>query len=71
MVAAGMLTPAQAKALPPAQLKVGGLEDVPTGSYFADWVMPQVQATLNDKYPAHVVRTTLEDRLQRAAAPRT
>jgi len=67
MVAAGMLTPAQAKGLPPARLEVGGLEDVPTGSYFADWVMPQVQATLNDKYPAHVVRTTLEDPLQRAA----
>jgi penicillin-binding protein 1A len=67
MVEAGMLTQAQAKALPPAKLKVGGMEDVPTGSYFADWVMPQVQATLNDKYPAHVVRTTLEDRLQRAA----
>jgi penicillin-binding protein 1A len=30
-------------------------------------VLPQVQATLNDKYPAHVVTTTLEDRLQRAA----
>jgi penicillin-binding protein 1A len=68
MVEAGMLTPAQAKRLPPAKLDVGGLEDVPTGSYFADWVLPQVQATLNDKYPAHVVRTTLEDRLQRAAA---
>ena len=67
MFDAGMLTSAQAKALPPAKLEVGGLEDVPTGSYFADWVMPQVQATLNDKYPAHVVRTTLEDRLQRAA----
>jgi penicillin-binding protein 1A len=67
MVEAGMLTPAQAKRLPPAKLAVGGVEDLPTGSYFADWVLPQVQATLNDKYPAHVVRTTLEDRLQRAA----
>jgi penicillin-binding protein 1A len=67
MVEAGMLTPAQARRLPPAKLKAGGLPDVPTGSYFADWVLPQVQASLNDKYPAHVIRTTLEDRLQRAA----
>jgi penicillin-binding protein 1A len=67
MVAAGMLTPAQARRLPKVTLKVGGLQDVPTGSYFADWVMPQVQASLNAKYPAHVVTTTLVDRLQRAA----
>ena len=40
---------------------------MPTGSYFADWVLPQVQASLDDKYPAHSVRTTLKDRLQRAA----
>jgi penicillin-binding protein 1A len=68
MVEAGMMTPAQARRLPKVTLKVGGLTDVPTGSYFADWVLPEVQASLNDKYPAHVVRTTLEDRLQRAAA---
>jgi penicillin-binding protein 1A len=67
MVAAGMLTPAQARALPKVRLDVGGVEDLPTGSYFADWVLPQVQASLNAKYPAHTVVTTLEDRLQRAA----
>src|SRR4029079_6352424 len=67
MVAAGMLPAQQARALPAVKLKVGGLQDVPSGSYFADWVLPQVQASLNDKYPAHVLTTTLEDRLQRAA----
>lgn len=67
MVAADMLTPAQAAALPAAKLSMGRIKDLPRGSYFADWVMPQVKATLDDKYPAQSVRTTLEDRLQREA----
>ena len=40
---------------------------MPTGSYFADWVAPQVAARIDYKYPAHTIRTTLEDRLQRHA----
>jgi penicillin-binding protein 1A len=67
MVDAGMLTRAKADELPKAKLKVGGLADVPTGSYFADWVFPQAEAALNDKYPTHSLTTTLEDRLQRQA----
>jgi penicillin-binding protein 1A len=67
MVEAGMLSPKRAEALPPVKLKLGGLKEVPTGSYFADWVFPQVRSVLDDKYPSHVIRTTLEDRLQRQA----
>ncbi len=67
MIAAGMLSSQQARALPEAKLKAGGLEEVPSGSYFADWVFPQVEAALDYKYPAHTIRTTLDDRLQRDA----
>ena len=68
MVDAGLLSQAEADALPEAQLAVGGLEELPSGSYFADWVFPQAEAALDDKYPTHALRTTLEDRLQREAA---
>ena len=67
MVEAGMLTRAEADKLPQVTLKTGGLEAVPTGSYFADWVFDQAEASLDDKYPTHSIRTTLEDRLQREA----
>jgi penicillin-binding protein 1A len=67
MVDAGMLSRQEADRLPEVTLKIGGLEELPSGSYFADWAFPQAEAALDDKYPAHVIRTTLEDRLQRDA----
>ena len=67
MVDAGMLTAAEAEALPQVTLAVGGLEEVPSGSYFADWVFPQAEAQLDERYPTHAITTTLVDRLQRDA----
>ncbi|MXP42555.1 penicillin-binding protein [Altererythrobacter soli] len=67
MVDAGMLSKAEAEELPEVTLDVGGLPEVPSGSYFADWAFAQAEAALDDKYPAHTLTTTLEDRLQREA----
>jgi penicillin-binding protein 1A len=67
MVEAGMLSRQQADQLPEVTLEVGGLEELPSGSYFADWAFPQAEAALDDKYPTHSIVTTLEDRLQREA----
>jgi penicillin-binding protein 1A len=67
MVDAGMLSQAEAEELPEVTLAVGGLPQVPSGSYFADWAFSQAEAALDDKYPTHLLRTTLEDRLQREA----
>jgi penicillin-binding protein 1A len=68
MVAAGMLTEAESRRLKPARLRPGAVKDVPSGTYFADWVFPQAEALIEDRVAEHSVVTTLEDRLQRAAA---
>jgi penicillin-binding protein 1A len=68
MVSAGMLSEAEAKRLPRASLRTRGLADLPSGSYFADWVFPQAERQLADGYAQHRITTTLEDRLQRQAA---
>ena len=68
MVDAGMLTREQAEDLPEAELNVSKSKDVPSGTYFADWVMPDAEAALEDRASQHSVVTTLEDRLQRQAA---
>lgn len=68
MVDAGMLTREQAEDLPEAKLKVGPVKELPSGTYFADWVMPEAEAVLERRASQHSVVTTLEDRLQRIAA---
>jgi penicillin-binding protein 1A len=68
MVDAGMLTRAEADDLPRARLKVAKTRDVPTGTFFADWVMPAAEAALERRESQHSVVTTLEDRLQKQAA---
>ena len=68
MVDAGMLTRAEAADLPRARLKVAKTRDVPSGTYFADWVMPAAEAALERRESQHSVVTTLEDRLQKQAA---
>jgi penicillin-binding protein 1A len=40
---------------------------MPTGTYFADWVMPAARATGEEGYGERQVQTTLEARLQRLA----
>ncbi|TFI59699.1 PBP1A family penicillin-binding protein [Sphingomonas parva] len=69
MIEQNMLTPAQRKALKPARLKVEPQREVPTGTYFADWVLPAARARgdAEEGYGAQEVQTTLEARLQKMA----
>ena len=67
MVEAGSLTAAQAARVQPAQY-VPGREALPTGSYFADWVLPQAKASLDTaQYGDTAVDTTLDPALQKDA----
>jgi penicillin-binding protein 1A len=68
MVAAGMISREEADRLPPAELKIGPVKEVPSGTYFSDWIMPEAEAALDRRISQHSVVTTLEDRLQRHAA---
>ena len=55
--------------LPPARRGSAAArdDDVPTGTYFADWVMPQATDMSEEGYGERFVRTTLEGDMQRAA----
>ena len=67
MVEAGALTEAEAEAVPTVKLKVGKTEDIPTGTYFADWVFPEARASAEAGYGEQTVQTTLDDDIQRQA----
>lgn len=67
MVATGAITAAEARAAKPAVLDRRIRPNLPTGTYFADWAMPQARATLEEGYGAQEVRTTLDARLQKIA----
>ncbi|WP_395395831.1 transglycosylase domain-containing protein [Novosphingobium sp. BL-8A] len=67
MVEANFLTPAQAKAIRPPRLDVRVQNELPTGTYFADWALPQARMIDEASYAAQTYRTTLDSRLQAAA----
>src|SRR5690606_38868756 len=68
MVDAGYLTAAQARAAPTPQVDVRNTgPDVPTGTYFADWALPEARRLTGSGYGGQTVRTTLDSRLQTAA----
>lgn len=67
MVDAGMLTEAEAAAVPTVRLKRGPVKDVPSGTYFADWVFPQAREFAAASYGEQTIVTTLEDDLQKLA----
>lgn len=67
MADAGYLTDAEARAVSPARLKVRKARRLPTGGYFADWVLPQARDQAGAIGADQQVQTTLESRLQRAA----
>lgn len=67
MVETGALTAEKRKHVSPARY-TPGRKPLPTGSYFADWVLPQARATLDEGvYGDMQVKTTLDTRLQAAA----
>jgi penicillin-binding protein 1A len=67
MVATGALTEAQADATPIAKIDVRYKETLPTGTYFADWAMPQARQEAEMGYADQTIRTTLDSRLQSIA----
>jgi len=67
MIATGAITQAEAKSVKPATLDQRMRDKIPTGTYFADWAMPQARATIEGGYGRQDVTTTLDARLQRAA----
>jgi penicillin-binding protein 1A len=67
MVAAGKLSRREADGVRLARF-VPGRPSLPSGSYFADWVMPQAREAMDGRHFGEVrVRTTLDPDLQRIA----
>ena len=67
MVETGALTAAQAAHVAPARF-VAGRKSLPTGSYFADWVLPQARAASDTAQYGDVrVGTTLDPAFQKLA----
>ena len=68
MAETGVITAAQAADVSPASLRVrpSGAR-LPTGGYFADWIMPAARDRAGEIATEQTVTTTLETRVQRAA----
>jgi penicillin-binding protein 1A len=64
---AGFIDPALAAATKPASIDVRVKPQLPTGTYFADWAMPQARALNEASYADAKVKTTLDARLQKLA----
>jgi penicillin-binding protein 1A len=67
MVDAGFMSEAEARSLPTPQVDVRTQNDLPTGTYFADWALPEARLRTGVSYASQTVRTTLDSRLQAAA----
>ncbi|HYJ83865.1 MAG TPA: PBP1A family penicillin-binding protein [Allosphingosinicella sp.] len=67
MIDQGFVTNADARRLKPARLRVERQKQVPTGTYFADWVLPMARARGEVGYGDQEVQTTLESRMQKLA----
>lgn len=64
---AGYLTAREADRVRPAVLRVTDGSQLPSGTYFADWVLPQARDRAGGIGNQRTVTTTLETRMQRAA----
>jgi penicillin-binding protein 1A len=51
----------------PARLRLAPRDNLPTGTYFADWILSGVQDADQEEYGERKIATTLERDLQRAA----
>lgn len=67
MVASGYLTAKQARAISPPTLHVRTRSVLPTGTYFADWALPEARKLSDVGYARETITTTLDSRLQAAA----
>lgn len=68
MVDVGYMTQAEADALPDPVLDVRTSDDLPTGTYFADWALPIARGQLETGYAKQTLTTTLDARLQGIAS---
>jgi penicillin-binding protein 1A len=67
MVDAGFLTPADARRVQPQRVLPTRAQALPSGTYFADWVLPAAREAAGEVKSAATVRTTLDRGLQRQA----
>lgn len=67
MVAAGYITEAEARAMRSPALDVRLKSDLPTGTYFADWALPEARQASETGYSRQTLTTTLDARLQNIA----
>ncbi|WAT18820.1 transglycosylase domain-containing protein [Aurantiacibacter sp. MUD11] len=67
MVAAGYISQERADAMRVPTLDVRTRNDLPTGTYFADWALPAARAQSEVGYSRQTITTTLDSRLQNAA----
>jgi penicillin-binding protein 1A len=67
MAQAGFITEQRARETPVATTSLRNLNVLPTGTYFADWAMPQARALSEQVYGDTQVTTTLDARMQKLA----
>ncbi|WP_030538679.1 transglycosylase domain-containing protein [Sphingobium sp. DC-2] len=67
MVEAGYITKAERNALRPARLDVRETAEPTSGTYFADWVLPEARDRAGAVYGEQTIATTLDWRVQRLA----
>ena len=67
MVDAGYISKAERNALRPTRLDVRETPSSTTGTYFADWVLPEARDRAGAVYGAQTIPTTLDWRIQRLA----
>jgi penicillin-binding protein 1A len=64
MVASGYLTQAEASRVRAPRTDVRAVNDLPTGTYFADWALPEARKLSDVGYARQTLTTTLDSRLQ-------
>ncbi|HVF95476.1 MAG TPA: transglycosylase domain-containing protein [Sphingomonas sp.] len=67
MVAAGFLSKREGAAVQPQRVLPASPTQLPSGTYFADWVLPAARDQAGEIKTEATVETTLDRRLQRAA----
>ena len=64
LVAAGYMTQAEVDAMPYPKVDSRTVNDLPTGTYFADWALPEARKQVEGGYASQTITTTLDSRLQ-------
>ena len=67
MVVTGYLSEAERKAIRTPRIDVRSRNTLPTGTYFADWALPEARKLSDVGYSRQTIKTTLDARLQAVA----